>query len=94
VPTFEIEPGCWNDYHGLTREERVQFRKARLEFIADCDSGEFRASLHVHKIDSLGVWSMAWAGDGRALFDYGTERKKGKRHIIWIAIGPHRVYKG
>ena len=94
MPTFEIETGFWDDYRKLTREERALFRKARRDFVEDCDSGhDFRASLRVHKIESLGVWSMSWAGDGRALFDFGTAKKSGKRHIIWLAIGTHTVYK-
>ena len=93
MPTFARSTLFKNQYLKLTRAERAEVRTALKAFIQDCDSGEFRASLRVHKIESLNAYSMSWSGNGRATFNFGTPRISGKRHVDWISIGTHAVYK-
>jgi hypothetical protein len=94
VPTFDVRVSFWDDYRKLTREQRELFRKARREFIEDCDGGRFRPSLRVHPMRSHnGIWEMTWEGnDGRATFAWGPEQSPGKRHVIWRRVGGHEIY--
>ena len=40
-----------------------------------------------------GVWEMTWAPDGRATFEYGTERRPGEPHGIWRRVGAHDIFR-
>jgi len=93
MPTRETTEDFLRDFAQLTRLQREAFLAALQDFIADCDSGAFRASLRVHKLKNKIIWSITWAGDGRATFRYDSARQKGKRHIIWLSIGTHAIYK-
>jgi hypothetical protein len=93
VPTYDSDETFNHQYDRLTPAERAAFREALKDFIADCDTGRFRASLRVHKIESLDAYSMTWAGNGRAIFNFGPPRVEGKRHVDWLSIGTHAVYK-
>jgi hypothetical protein len=94
MPTRDVTEDFLHDFARLTSAQRAAFLAALEDFIADCDSGRFRAALRVHKLKDRDAWSMTWARDGRALFQYGESQLAGKRHIIWLAIGSHEIYKG
>jgi hypothetical protein len=93
MPTREITEPFKNQLARLTPEQYAAFIAALQDFIADCDSGHFRASLRVHKLSDKDVWSMSWSGDGRATFRFGKPIHTGKRHIIWLSIGTHAIYQ-
>ncbi|HXT34524.1 MAG TPA: hypothetical protein VN837_03010 [Chloroflexota bacterium] len=94
MPTREVEEQFVRDFARLTPQQRQAFLAALREFIQDCDSGDFRASLHVHPMRGhAGIWEMAWEGnDGRATFAWGPTRLPGKRHVIWRRVGGHEIY--
>jgi hypothetical protein len=37
-------------------------------------------------------WEMSWSGDGRAIFRYGSERKAGETHVVWLRVGGHEIF--
>lgn len=37
---------------------------------------------------------MTWADDGRALWTFGDETVAGKRHVVWLRVGTHSIFKG
>jgi hypothetical protein len=53
----------------------------------------FPPELRIHKLKGSDYWSMTWAPNGRALFVWGQEVVPGQRHVIWTAIGSHKVYR-
>jgi hypothetical protein len=94
VPTFERGPAFLRDLRGLNRAQRLAVRAALADFIADADSDVFRPSLRVKRFQSRrGVWEMTWAGDGRALFEYGEPVRPGQPHIVWLRIGSHEIFE-
>ena len=93
MPTREVEQRFLDDYSRLTPEERRRFLIALRAFIADLQTGHFRAGLRIHRLENHpGIWSMTWAPDGRATFEYGIEQNAGEPHIIWRRVGTHAVY--
>jgi mRNA-degrading endonuclease YafQ of YafQ-DinJ toxin-antitoxin module len=96
VPTYRLLPRFQKDWEKLTAAERKEFRAAVKRFIEalNAGSGRFPASLRVHRIDGTAdVWSMTWADNGRATFQYGDSIKPGEPHIVWRRVGTHDIYK-
>lgn len=92
MPTYEAPEAFLRQYASLSREQRKAFRAALARFVADLRSGSFRAGLRVKGVRGLpGYYEMTWAEDGRAIFRYGAEVKPGEPHVIWYAIGTHRI---
>lgn len=100
MPTHEEAPGFLRGYDDLPRRERSRFREALQKFKEDLVNMEsdpslwFRPSLGVKKVKGLhDVFEMSWdrRGDGRATFSFGEERQRGKRHVVWHAIGGHEI---
>lgn len=40
----------------------------------------------------LSDYEFRFAGDGRALFMYGTSPHPGDVHIVWLRVGTHDIY--
>jgi hypothetical protein len=92
MPTFEVQPGLWRDYGSQTNQQRQAFQRAVAHFIDDLRAGVFRAGLRVKGVQGApGIFEMTWAPDGRATFEFGTERGSGP-HVIWRRIGTHRIF--
>lgn len=96
MPTYERLPRFAKDWEKLTAAERAQFRTAVREFIdaLKAGSGRYPPGLRVHRIGSTDdVWSLTWAPDGRATFQFGESINEAEPHVIWRRIGSHQVYK-
>jgi hypothetical protein len=64
-----------------------------VKFVADLGGGRFRRGLRVKAVQGApGIFEMTWAGDGRATFQYGDERRPGHPHVIWRRIGTHDIF--
>jgi hypothetical protein len=96
VPTYRWLPRFRKDLEALSPEQREAFAKAVEEFVGALKQGRgrFPKSLRVHRIDGTeDVWSLSWAGDGRATFTYGDSIHPGEAHVIWRRIGSHGIYR-
>jgi hypothetical protein len=95
MPTYEALDSFWSDFARLSHADQDAFRDARIKFAADADSGNFRGSLRVKPMQGRrGIWEMTWKGnDGRAMFAYGPEIQPGKRHVVWLRIGTHDIFR-
>ncbi len=95
MPTYERSDEFLHDLARLTPEQRKQFEAAVREMIEDMKAGRpFRNSLGVERFHRRrGAYEMRWGIDGRALFEYGASPRQGETHIIWLAVGSHRIYK-
>jgi hypothetical protein len=96
VPTYEALPRFRTDLDRLTPAQRRRFHHVVTRtFVPDLRTGRFRAGLRVKRVQGTpGVYELTWAGDGRATWQYGTERVHGHRHIIWRRIGTHTILTG
>lgn len=99
---FDREHYFENEWERVRKspERRQLFLDACEEFrqaIRRLESGEVRglppfpAHLRVHHIAN-GIWSMTWAGDGRATWRYGDSEWVGEVLIWWRRIGGHEIY--
>jgi hypothetical protein len=62
------------------------------KFVPGLASGQMLSGLRIKRYESIpAAWEMTWADDGRALFFYGEERRKGHVHIVWIMVGDHSI---
>lgn len=93
MPTFEVRPRFTADLHQLTPEQRRRFRRVVIDsFVPDLRAGMFRPGLRIKGVRvAPGVYELTWAPDGRATWEYGTERCRGARHVVWRRIGTHTV---
>ena len=95
MPTYERSAEFLNDLARLTPEQRQQFQAAVRQMVEDLKANRpFRPSLGVERFHKRkSAYEMRWGVDGRALFEYGTSPHPGETHIIWLAVGTHRIYK-
>lgn len=95
MPTRDVTASFWRDWQRLTPEQRRSFIEAVRRFVADLKAGAgFRPGLRVKRVQGHpGIWEMTWAPDGRATFEYGSERRPGDPHIVWRRIGTHDVFR-
>jgi hypothetical protein len=94
VPTFLVLPRFRREYAKLTPEQAAAFRAALAVFLEGLASGTFHPGLRIHRIEgTLGVWSLTWAPDGRATFEYGQQVRPGEPHIVWRRIGDQSIYR-
>ncbi|WP_268249646.1 hypothetical protein [Streptomyces cinnamoneus] len=40
------------------------------------------------------MYELTWAPNGRATWEYGDEKVRGTRHIIWRRVGTHTILTG
>ena len=102
MPTYEVEPRFWNDYHRLTVAEQRMFRHAVEEFVGVLREWEQERQRGIPRfprrlgvtpmVNQPGIMELAWAADGRATWRYGTPRRPQTFHIIWRRIGSHDIY--
>jgi len=95
MPTYERSAEFLRDLARLTPAQRKQFEAAVRAMIEDLKANQpFRASLHIERFHRRpDAFEMRWAGDGRALFEFGQSPIQGEAHIIWLAVGTHNIYK-
>jgi hypothetical protein len=96
VPTYEALPRFRTDLDHLTPEQRRRFHQVVTRaFVPDLRAGRFRAGLRIKRVQSApGVYELTWDGNGRATWQYGTERIHGHRHIVWRRVGTHTILTG
>lgn len=94
-PTYSREPAFARDFVKLTDQQQRRFLAAVATMVADMKAGRvFRPGLRVKSVQGRpGVWEMTWAPDGRATFEYGSERRSGEPHIIWRRVGTHDIFR-
>jgi hypothetical protein len=92
LPTYEPTKRFLEEYARLTEAQRTAFRRAVERFVADLERGTFRPGLRIKGIQGMpGCFEMTWAPDGRAIFTYGPEIRRGEPHVVWLAIGTHAI---
>jgi hypothetical protein len=95
MPTYERTEEFLRDLARLTPAQRKQFETAERAMVEGPKANRpFRASLGVERFHRRpNAYEMRWAGDGRALFEFGASPIQGQAHIIWLAAGTHDIYK-
>jgi hypothetical protein len=95
APTFETTDSFRRDQKNLSPEQAAKARLMVEKFVQDLKPGNgFRKGLRVKGVEGApGVYEVTFNGDGRATFQYGTEKLQGHEHIIWRRIGTHDVFK-
>jgi hypothetical protein len=88
MPTWAVDDSFWGDYRRLSPEEREAFKTAKMEFskvLKDWESGgcvglpRFPAKLGITRmVNNPGVFELAWAGDGRATWQFGLQQIPGR----------------
>lgn len=95
MPTFERLASFLRDFDALTLDQKADFLRAVVMFVADLRGGKgFRKSLRVKKMTGYDdVWELTWASDDRATFEYGPPIKEGHPHVRWRRVGTHDIFK-
>lgn len=95
MPTHDEASRFLRDWATLTPDQRALFKVAMREMVDDLKAKRpFRARLRVKAFHALpGACEMSWAGDGRALFTYGTSPHPDDVHISWLRVGTHDIFK-
>ncbi|WP_030807368.1 hypothetical protein [Streptomyces sp. NRRL S-337] len=96
MPTFETLPRFTADLQHLTPAQRRRFHRVVLDaFVPDLRTGLFRPGLRVKGVRiAPSVYELTWAQNGRATWQYGQEKIRGTRHIVWRRIGTHAILTG
>ena len=96
MPTYDRTATFRRDWKRLSREQQDAFREAVALFV-EClqRGGPLHPSLRVKRVQGArrGVRELAWAPDGRATLEYGSETRPGEPHVIWRRIGDHSILK-
>jgi len=94
MPTYERTPEFLGDLRRLTPAQRQLFETAVKAMVEDLRAVRpFRSSLRIERFHRRpGAYEMTWAPDGRALFTYGPSIRLNEPHIVWLAVGTHRIY--
>jgi hypothetical protein len=71
---------------------RLAFIAAALQLAEDLGDRGFdptivRPQLRLHRLSGENVWSISFAGQYRAVFHLGEQRRPGHAHIVWEFIG-------
>jgi hypothetical protein len=95
LPTFERLASFLRDFDALAPDQKADFLRAVVMFVADLRGGKgFRKSLRVKKMTGYDdVWELTWGSDGRATFEYGQPIKEGHPHVRWRRVGTHDIFK-
>jgi hypothetical protein len=94
VPTHEELARFMRRFDKLPVAVRRAFIAAVLGLAEDLGDRGFdptavRPSLRLHKLSGESVWSISFAGQHRAVFHLGEQRRSGHAHIVWEFIGTH-----
>jgi hypothetical protein len=93
VPTYAWVAAFRLDLNNLGPDQQKAFLVAIRQFVEDLETGTFRPGLRVKGVrGATGVFEMTWAPDGRATFEYGTERVAGQAYIVWRRVGTHDIF--
>lgn len=95
MPTHDEEAQFLREFFALPLDQRRLFRRALRLMVEDLRQNRpFRASLRVRAVQGHpGIFELTWdMPNGRATFNYGTERTPGDPHIHWRRIGGHEIF--
>ena len=95
TPTYESRPTFGTDYRKLTAEQQKRFLAAVADMVEDIKNRRpFRPGLRVKRVQGTAhLWEMTWAPDGRATWQYGSQRSSGDPHVVWRRIGTHDIFR-
>ena len=98
MPTHEELARFLRRFNRLPRTIRLAFIAAALQLAEDLGDRGFdptivRPQLRLHKLSGENVWSISFAGQYRAVFHLGEQRRPGHAHIVWEFIGTHDEYE-
>lgn len=98
MPTHEELARFLRRFNKLSLELRMSFITAALALAEDLGDRGFdptavRPSLRLHKLSGENMWSVSFAGQYRAVFHLGEQRRAGHSHIVWEFIGTHAEYE-
>jgi hypothetical protein len=88
-------PEFWRGFRGMAPARREAFVTTVVkEFVPDLISGHgFRKGLRVKDYrGQAGYREMTWADGGRARWRYGDSIINGEPHVVWIAVGTHKIF--
>jgi NAD(P)-dependent dehydrogenase (short-subunit alcohol dehydrogenase family) len=94
MPTHDEDPRFVRDVDRLASGEYKRFRAAVLRFVEALDRGDAVPSGFGIRVLAgyPGIYEFHWAPNGRATFEFGSERLPGKRHVYWRRVGGHDIY--
>lgn len=94
MPTYFATARFRREFGKLSSSKQALFILAVGKFIEDLRKGRFRKSLRIKRyMGEKDVWELTYAPDGRALFQYGPQKRQGEVHIIWLRIGGHEIFE-
>ncbi|MBU6348176.1 MAG: hypothetical protein KGQ38_06145 [Actinomycetales bacterium] len=94
MTTFDLTKRFQRDLKKLKQGQREAFADAVKDFVQDLETGKFRPSLRVKRVQGTSdVFEMTWAPNGRATWQYGTPARKNEPHVIWRRVGTHDIFK-
>lgn len=104
MPTFEALDRFWSDFEALSPERQALVKRARDAFVSvllryeaeGCrERPAFPSHLGVKPMQGQSgrIMELAWAGNGRCTWEYGTPREFGRYHIVWRRCGSHDIYR-
>lgn len=95
TPTFEVAAASRRAYDKLPRRQQDAFDRALKVLIAGLGENPptYHPSLRVkrHQSSGAGVYELSFGDGGRALFRRGEEIRPGDPHVVWLAIGDHKI---
>lgn len=97
MPTHEELARFQRQFRRLPPAAREAFLTAIVQLVEDLtdqgfDPTRVRPSLRLHKLSGDDVWSISFAGQCRAVFRIGAQRRLGHAHLVWEFIGTHDEY--
>lgn len=98
MPTHEELARFLRRFNRLPVNVRLAFIAAALQLAEDLGDRGFdptivRPQLRLHKLSGENVWSISFAGQYRAVFQLGEQRRPDHAHIVWEFIGSHDEYE-
>jgi hypothetical protein len=94
VPTYEFPESFYREFRKLPLAMQARFLAAVGELVEALRQSppRFPPGLRVKRVrGEAGVWELSFAADGRATFEYGTERRAGEPHVVWRRVGDHSI---
>ena len=95
MPTHEENERFDREYLNLSPEQKLAFKLAVADFVADLRAGTLRPSLRVKRFRRIPeAYELTWARDGRALWRYGSGPNPDDVHIEWPrGVGTHEIFR-
>ena len=92
MPTWKATIRFRREFEKLAPAQQAAFHAAVGLFVEGLRTGKVSPSLRLHKVTHTHLWSISWAKDGRATFEFRTGPVEGEVHVLWRRIGGHEIY--